>query len=465
MRFPLRVFARFVLFQSLILCCTFALWTLLLLWANAEKVDSQKIILTFFFLSCVISVSLTLWLGRRFFLPLGRLVEKARSLRQRRALLKNEDNEEEWEELEHAIDQFQTDLRQTVDRMTEGREEIRALMSAISDAVVAFDRGGRTLFYNQQFAATFLPVTEQGRQAHMVDLIREPTVREAFENALNIGESCRVSAKLIPRGEAEPRDYQVVVAPLRRRERAEVYGVIAIFHDVFELKQAERIRIEFVGNASHELRTPLTSIRGYVSTLQSDLKQGNLADADKFLQVISRNVDRLIYLVNDLLDLSSLESHSQQLDMQVVSTKDVTEAVARNLEKEALQKSQKLTSQILAASVYGDVRKIEQVLTNLVQNAIKYIPSNKSIQIIWENDNAGGTVLRVVDDGPGIAKKHVSRLFERFYRVDEGRAREAGGTGLGLAIVKHIMLSHGGSVKVNSEVGRGTEFICHFPSS
>ncbi len=465
MRFPWRVYIRFVVLQTSLLTAILTCLSFLSVWLLGGPQASFKYLILFFFADLLCAFILTLWIGRKFFLPLGRLVEKARSLRARKALLGNEDpDSEEWDVLEHAIDQFQVDLKQTSDRLSEGREEIKALMSAISDAIVAFDHQGRTLFYNERFAHTFLPLAEHGRDVHLVDLFRDSVVRQAFSEALQSGEPVNVSAALTAVGESDPRDFQLAVAPLRRpRERAEIYGVIAIFHDVSDLKQAERIRIEFVGNASHELRTPLTSVKGYLSTLQSDLTQGRLQDAEKFLNVISRNVDRLIALVNDLLDLSSLESHSQTLDLGLVSTREVTEAVLKTLEREAFAKEQTLKMAIQHDSVYCDVRKVEQVITNLVANAIKYIPTGKAIQVIWDRADDGGSILRVIDDGPGIPKKHLSRLFERFYRVDEGRARDAGGTGLGLAIVKHIMLSHNGSVKVNSEVGKGTEFVCHFP--
>jgi two-component system phosphate regulon sensor histidine kinase PhoR len=138
--------------------------------------------------------------------------------------------------------------------------------------------------------------------------------------------------------------------------------------------------------------------------------------------------------------------------------------VIKNLEKERTPRGQKVICNYLVGTVYADPQKLEQVLTNLVHNAIKYIPNDKTIRVIWElAADEKGILLRVQDDGPGIAKRHLPRLFERFYRVDEGRARAAGGTGLGLAIVKHICLKHGGWVKVDSTIGLGTEFTCYFP--
>jgi two-component system phosphate regulon sensor histidine kinase PhoR len=249
---------------------------------------------------------------------------------------------------------------------------------------------------------------------------------------------------------------------MRKGRLREVYGVIGVFYDITDIKKAEQIRIEFVGNASHELRTPLTTVKGYLETLREDFKAGNLKQVPDFLEIIGRNVDRLIELVNDLLSLSSLE-HSSQLRLEPVSPLAVSELVVRELARAAAEKNQVIRIHGEMPPFQADARKVEQVLMNLVGNAIKYIPEGKTIQIRWEKGPRNEAILRVIDNGPGIPQEHHSRLFERFYRIDKGRSRDAGGTGLGLAIVKHIMQSHGGTVSVKSQLGQGSEFICVFP--
>jgi two-component system phosphate regulon sensor histidine kinase PhoR len=179
-------------------------------------------------------------------------------------------------------------------------------------------------------------------------------------------------------------------------------------------------------------------------------------------------VDRLMQLVNDLLELSRMESGAE-VKKEFVSTIELTEHAIRQVEGQmmAMQKRQRLVMECQLAEVLGDPRLIEQVIVNLLHNAIKYVPEGGEIRIVWEpgqGANLGDVVLRVVDQGPGIAEEHLPRLFERFYRVDAGRAREVGGTGLGLAIVKHIVLAHGGNIAVRSRLGEGSEFICRFPS-
>jgi two-component system phosphate regulon sensor histidine kinase PhoR len=220
------------------------------------------------------------------------------------------------------------------------------------------------------------------------------------------------------------------------------------------------MRIDFVANVSHELRTPLTSIKGYAETIQSDLVSNRKIEKE-FLEIILRNSNRLMNLMEDLLDLSSIES-SHQIQKELISTEDLTTKIVSNLQKKIEEKKHKVVCVYNAKSVYADIQRTEQVLVNLLDNAIKYSLEKGTIEIIWDEEE-NFTVLKVKDSGSGIAFEHQTRLFERFYRVDKARSREQGGTGLGLAIVKHIMLRHNGSVSVESIPNQGATFICRFP--
>jgi two-component system phosphate regulon sensor histidine kinase PhoR len=179
---------------------------------------------------------------------------------------------------------------------------------------------------------------------------------------------------------------------------------------------------------------------------------------------MNRNVDRLMALISDLLDLSSLESADEEGAFQKASvrTAEVTERALAQVEKRRAEKNIEIVTRFGADRVDADLRRLEQVLVNLLENAVKYIPAERRIEVAWEA-RPEGVFLHVRDNGQGIPAEHLPRLFERFYRVDQARSREAGGTGLGLAIVKHIMQRHGGAVWVMSEVGQGTEFVCRFP--
>jgi two-component system phosphate regulon sensor histidine kinase PhoR len=231
------------------------------------------------------------------------------------------------------------------------------------------------------------------------------------------------------------------------------------------LKKAEKMRIEFVANVSHELRTPLTSIKGYAETLLQDMEEGRAADPE-FLKIILKNSNRLLALINDLLDLSAIESGADELHPATLDLHEITQHALHALQLNAENKHSTILTEILTPNVYADPKRVEQVITNLVDNAIKYCPTGSTVTVRWalEHDELGEAVfLRVIDNGPGIAEKYLDRLFERFYRLDKGRSRESGGTGLGLSIVKHVMQRHDGSVTVESTLGTGTTFICRFP--
>lgn len=220
------------------------------------------------------------------------------------------------------------------------------------------------------------------------------------------------------------------------------------------------MRIDFVANVSHELRTPLTSIKGYVDTLIEDVKSQKSVEPE-FLTIISRNSDRLLNLMNDLLDLSSIES-DDLLFKDAVSTQEISEKVLKQLEKPIEKKKHTVEMEYSAENVVADPQRAEQVLINLLDNAVKYTPDGGHIRVTWANDG-NDVLLKIWNDGPPIPLDQQPRLFERFYRIDKARSREQGGTGLGLAIVKHILQKHGGTVWVESKAGEGTVFICRFP--
>ena len=189
---------------------------------------------------------------------------------------------------------------------------------------------------------------------------------------------------------------------------------------IIALKKAEKMRIEFVANVSHELRTPLTSIKGYAETLLQDLEEGRNADPD-FVKIILKNSDRLLALINDLLDLSAIESGADELHPTDLNIREVTEHVVTHLQSLWTKKNTRVETEYHAEALHADPKRVEQVLTNLIDNAVKYCPAGSAIRVSWSEENSE-TVLRVSDNGPGIAEKYLERLFERFYRLDKGRS-------------------------------------------
>jgi two-component system phosphate regulon sensor histidine kinase PhoR len=480
--FPWRVARRYFAVHAAFVLFVLALsyWAIRLQIRTELNPDSEAIAIgmiegrvqTVLLLVSLASLAFLVFMTRRQVRPLGRLIQLARRLRKVEEPEVGdeafEDEVGEWGDLERALLRLHGDLSAEKLRQRSEREELVAVVGAVPDAILSIDRAGAVRFFNSQFALLFGQEQNQGRDLH--EVLRQPEILEAFSLVLKTGLPRQVQTVLRTDHHQGPRTFSVSLAPLRRDsvddvtaegDRNAVDGAVAVFHDISEIKATEQIRIDFVANASHELRTPLTSMKGYVEALHDDLKRGRLDEAPTFLQTIQRSVDRMSALVADLLDLSVIESGAE-IKKSIVSTRDVTESALRALEPKRREKRQEIRLLYQTDSVWADARRLEQVVTNLVDNAIKYVPDGRKIEVFWEREGRV-SLLRVRDNGPGIPQEHLARLFERFYRVDAGRSREQGGTGLGLAIVKHIMIKHGGSVRVLSSVGEGCEFLCSFP--
>lgn len=339
---------------------------------------------------------------------------------------------------------------------------IEAILDAIPTGILAVDQNQNVFFYNHRILEILGLSKDRVRQGQkLIELIRIPEVLTHFQEVLVHKKAMRISHLLISSpSEETSRSFSLDVNPLVD-SNGKIFGAVGIFHDITELKAAEQIRMDFVANVSHELRTPLTSIKGYIETLIDDGKNGRPVEMN-FLESVHRNTQRLLALMEDLLDLSALESSKSSLEKSWYPTRELGETIA-NLYQERLKKrKQSLTFHYEASEVYCDHKLVEQVISNLLENAMKYTPEETVIRLAW-SENQTETLLTIEDSGPGIPSEHLPRLFERFYRVDRARSRDMGGTGLGLAIVKHILQRHGGNVSVESELGVGTVFTCRFP--
>lgn len=386
--------------------------------------------------------------GRRFTSPVGKILTAAHDLLGEKDSVLQEQRDE-FGDIEMSLQNIGANLKLE-------RKEQATLMGAISDAIVAVDQNFSPLFFNSQFALIF------GGNSFSGELPAE--LKEYFQRAFDSRAAFRTKAIALPGGASKDKSlqsfYTISVSPLKDPE-GKVYGAVGIFHDVTELKKAEQIRIDFVANASHELKTPLTAIQGYTETLLQDLDAGRPPERG-FLEVISRNSVRLLSLINDLLSLSRTEAAEENVQKVEVDTAELTSRVMDGLKGSLQKKNQIFSLHCDAPFVWADAAKLEQVLINLIYNACKYSPQGSRIDVFWKQAH-DFICLIVADNGPGIALEHHERLFERFYRVDKGRARDEGGTGLGLAIVKTILQAHGGDITLESEVGRGSRFTCSFP--
>ncbi|AUM96298.1 TPA: HAMP domain-containing protein [Clostridium botulinum] len=239
-------------------------------------------------------------------------------------------------------------------------------------------------------------------------------------------------------------------------------GTVAVVQDITDIKKLENMREQFVANVSHELKTPLTSIKGFSETLKYVEDKKN---REKFLQIINDEADRLTRLINDILVLSNIEKQKQELIKEEIDLNELIEKVYCLVKKSAEDKNIKIN--IVEGKVpllIGNKDKYNQMIINLIDNAIKYTEPNGEVNIGTKQDK-DNIIFWVEDTGVGISKEHLDRIFERFYRVDKARSRAEGGTGLGLAIVKHIVLGINGKIEVKSEPKKGTKFIVKIPLS
>lgn len=419
---------------------------------------------------------ISLFLSYQFCRPVHRALRRVSKLSRKKQGTENSEVDDiyeeevgEYSELEQGISKLGQKLIKKRDQLQREREENQTFMASVEEGLVSFSSQERLIFFNSKFAAMFIhPSLVENfvlkrSELSLSEIFRQPDLYAAFKDVLIHQSPKKIQTRMNTQHDHQLRHFSISLTPLRKNSASEPYGVIGVFHDVTDMKLAEKIRIDFVENASHELRTPLTSIKGYVDTLKEDIQKKELDSAEKFIQVVSRNIDRLIELVNDLLTLSVLDANPQ-LNYENMNPLEVTEQIVFELKKMFEQKNQIIQISAHSDRFLADTGKVEQVLRNLLTNASKYTPNGSRIQVRWEQDLYNERCLRVIDDGPGIPVEHQSRLFERFYRVDRARSRESGGTGLGLAIVKHIMMTHGGSVEVISTPGQGTEFRCRFPS-
>lgn len=359
-------------------------------------------------------------------------------------------------DLNHLAKEFQLMLEKSAAE----RDEIQAVLASLSDAVIVIDRQGRVILFNSAAERAFGVAQAVVLGRPLLEAARNHELWEAFTAALN-GEAARREVRLYA---PQERVFAVRVAPVRRAS-GEIGGAVGVLDDVTELRGLERMRSEFVANVSHELKTPVTSIKGFAETLLD----GALAEtgtARRFVEIIDRESARLGRLVDDLLELSRIESQRVELRLEPVSLAELAAETVAFYLPTAAQRQVVVETKVPGelSRVLADRELLEHVLRNLVDNAVKYTPPGGRVWVSAAED-AGTVSVSVSDTGHGIPPEHLSRLFERFYRVDKARSREVGGTGLGLSIVKHVVERHGGRVTVESTVGEGSTFTVSLPKN
>jgi two-component system, OmpR family, phosphate regulon sensor histidine kinase PhoR len=341
---------------------------------------------------------------------------------------------------------------------------LQATMESMREGVLVVDGTGRVVASNNSARLLFRNgAALASASCRLTELTRNPAVHSAFAAAIERGE--RTEVKVETR-EGERSVFDLHVAPLRRagaRAGEPVRGAVGVFFDITRLEQLERVRQEFLSNVSHELRTPLTAILAFVETLEAGTVE-NPADSRRFLAVIRRNAERMHVLISDILELSAIEAGQVTVEAVPVRLAGLVDECLTSLSARAAERRVELVNDVPAGTqVYADPHRLEQMLTNLADNAVKFSGEGSTVRITHERRD-GRDRISVSDTGEGIAPEHLPRIFERFYRVERDRSRAVGGTGLGLAIVKHLARAHGGEARVRSVHGEGSTFTVELPS-
>jgi two-component system phosphate regulon sensor histidine kinase PhoR len=370
--------------------------------------------------------------------------------------------------LEENLNEMSRSIQEKIKGIVGEKEKVDSILRCMTEGVLVVDTQGRLILLNENAQKTFnLAATRNLRGASLMEISRHPEMKKLMEEILACDCSTQCFTKEIPLDGGAW--FRVNAVSLRGADEKSL-GYILVFHDVTEIKRLETVRSDFVANVSHELRTPLTAIRGYAETLLQS-PPANPQDSEQFLKIIQRHSDRLGRLIDDLLALSDLESGKIQIAKEKLPAGELIGRVLEIFQEQARKKQIALSKNVQPGlpALLGDSDRLQQLLINLIDNAVKYTPEGGQVAVHASlasaaNHRPAMVEIAVADTGCGIAEKDLPRLTERFYRVDKARSRELGGTGLGLAIVKHIVQAHRGELKIESRIQKGTTVRVFLPA-
>lgn len=365
------------------------------------------------------------------------------------------------EEIIGGLDKISGRLQGISSQAERGEFSLQALLASLSEGVVVTDPEGRIRLGNRSFLKMFdLPEIPLGRT--MMEAVRIPEVVSAVEDTFLQGRGQSLEIQRPSQEPGEARTFAVNLAPIQEGS-GEQAGVVTVFYDLSKIRRLETVRQEFVSNLSHELRTPLSILAGYLETMEDpEILRGK--EGKQVLEVLRRNCERLTMLVNDLLELSRIESGRVELKLRLRKPQEILGEVKDDWKRAFLGKrvNVELECGENLPEVPSDPLRTGQIFSNLMENALRFAPPGSKVRV-GARRIPGAVEFFVRDEGEGIAADKKERIFERFFRVDEGRTRDRGGTGLGLSIVKHLVQLHGGEVRAESQPGLGTKIIFSLP--
>jgi len=400
----------------------------------------------------LLAFGIAYYINRNITEPLGEMLDLTRQLQvgefSRRVLVRSTD---EIGQLSRAFNELSQTLEEVFQTVHDRENKLNAILTSMEDAVLAVDTNYKLILANRRMAEMINEDVGSLMGKDLTEAFQSYQLVEVVADTLSTGKA--MDTEIRP----DPSSQQVLAvtsSPLED-EAGKTIGVVIVLRDVTELRRLERMRREFVANVSHELRTPLTSIKGFVETILNG-KTNDAAFVERYLTIVNGETDRMITLINDLLDLTKIESRRQKLIFEEVNLKEIFDVTITMLAAKAEEREVTIENRLGDLIVLGDPKMLRQVAINLVDNAIKY---NKQGGQVWIDAvvNEGVASVSVSDTGIGIPSEHLERVFERFYRVDKGRSRQMGGTGLGLSIVKHIIERHKGRIWAESEYEQGTK--------
>lgn len=371
-----------------------------------------------------------------------------------------------------AVEEKMTRMQAAIGSLEAERDRSVAIMRSMVEGIAVVDGEERVVFCNEAFAKTWntTPEAIEGKSAvevirlsDLIELIRRALHgEEGLHNEISLGEITRprvFAVSVVPFAEIQQENAAKIAASTNNR-----FGALVVMHEITDLRRLEQVRKDFVANVSHELRTPLTAIKGFAETLLAGALQDQ-KNSRRFVEIIRDHSARLSRLTDDLMKLSRIEAGKLPLDLRTVDLAEIISLEEGPAQAAAARKGIRFAvepSSTHVAHVRGDAGLLREVVRNLLDNAIQYTPTGGEISVNAKS-NGNSAVVTVADTGIGIPQAEQSRIFERFYRVDDARSREAGGTGLGLAIAKHVVESHGGRIWVESAVGEGSKFHFSIP--
>jgi two-component system phosphate regulon sensor histidine kinase PhoR len=449
---------RVSLFWRPVLICLALVLAILLAvqWASPETLPKIWAVLAIFFLAA----------GIAFFLSSRSVTSRFRHLREfaERAAagdftpVERDHGHDELADLSDALSRAAAGLGQTIRTLTDERNRSSAILGSMVEGVAVVTADERILYCNWAFEQILeLPEgSSQGRT--LVEALRQADLVALVRQALSGVEELTGEVEV---GTVRRRNFSVTAAPVRA---AGANGAVLVLHDITDLRRLERVRRDFVANVSHEFKTPLTAIQGFAETLLSGALDDK-ANRQRFVEIIREHARRLARLTDDLLKLSRIEAGRLELEIRPIRVEALVNGCVETARLNAQARGLEIHVDLQenTPAVRGDGAQLGEVLQNLLDNAQQYTPSGGKIEV-KARSNGQDVIFTVTDTGIGIPESDLERIFERFYRVDAARSREAGGTGLGLAIARHIVEAHGGRIWVESAVGQGSRFHFSIPS-